>query len=130
MILHEDSEAFRDAISQTAKKYGILEIYVEKDYWVTYALKKIFSSPIGKECVFKGGTALSKCFGLIKRFSEDIDLVVLNSTDETGGKLKKKLKAVTSVVGDVLEEVNVEGITNKRGQVRKVAYKYNSICQG
>jgi predicted nucleotidyltransferase component of viral defense system len=47
-------------------------IYVEKDYWVTYALFTIFNNEIGKDTVFKGGTALSKCYNMIERFSEDI----------------------------------------------------------
>jgi predicted nucleotidyltransferase component of viral defense system len=51
-------------------------IYVEKDYWVTFALYKIVKAPIGKDTVFKGGTALSKCYKLIERFSEDIDLAI------------------------------------------------------
>jgi predicted nucleotidyltransferase component of viral defense system len=68
----------------------ILDIYVEKDYWVTLALHTIFQDEIGKETVFKGGTALSKCFGMIQRFSEDIDLVVLRKEGESGNQLKKQ----------------------------------------
>lgn len=58
--------------------------YVEKDYWVTYALFAIFNSGIGKDTIFKGGTALSKCYKMIDRFSEDIDLVTLRREGETG----------------------------------------------
>ncbi len=65
--------------------------FVEKDYWVTYALFTIFNNEIGKETVFKGGTALSKCYNMIERFSEDIDLVVLRREGETDSKLKSKL---------------------------------------
>lgn len=79
MNLHESPSLFSEGIRATAQQMGILDIYVEKDYWVTKALHLIFSDPIGAEVVFKGGTALSKCYGLIERFSEDIDLVVLNS---------------------------------------------------
>ena len=76
MKLHEDKKLFREAVEFTAQLMDILDIYVEKDYWVTYALHTIFHNPIGEEAIFKGGTALSKCHGLIDRFSEDIDLVV------------------------------------------------------
>ncbi len=79
MNLHESPSLFSEAIRTTAQQMGILDIYVEKDYWVTKALHLIISDPIGTEVVFKGGTALSKCYGLIERFSEDIDLVVRNS---------------------------------------------------
>jgi predicted nucleotidyltransferase component of viral defense system len=130
MILHNDKEVFHDAIVKTSEMFSIREIYIEKDYWVTYALKTVFGSPIGKECVFKGGTALSKCFNLIDRFSEDIDLVILNKPEDTGGQLKKKLKAVSEVIGSVLKEIDVDGITNKKGQVRKIAYEYDRICTG
>lgn len=77
MRLHENTELFQDAVVATSQQLGINEIYVEKDYWVTFALFNIFKNDIGKETVFKGGTALLKCFGMIQRFSEDIDLVVL-----------------------------------------------------
>jgi hypothetical protein len=50
---------------------------VEKDFWVCWVLKKIFSdSNLQKRIIFKGGTSLSKVFGLIERFSEDIDLIL------------------------------------------------------
>ena len=49
---------------------------VEKDFWVTAVLQIVFSLPIAKHLVFKGGTSLSKGWKLIERFSEDIDLAV------------------------------------------------------
>ena len=55
-------------VQLTAETLSIKDIYVEKDYWVTNALFTIFSNEIGKDTVFKGGTALSKCFKLIERF--------------------------------------------------------------
>ncbi len=61
MNLHENKELFKDAIIATSQLKGIAEIYVEKDYWITLALYSIFSDEIGKSCIFKGGTALSKC---------------------------------------------------------------------
>ena len=61
MNLHENKELFRDAIIATSQLKGIAEIYVEKDYWVTLSLYAIFINEIGNSCIFKGGTALSKC---------------------------------------------------------------------
>jgi len=50
---------------------------VEKDFWVCWILKHLFAKPALKgQMVFKGGTSLSKVFGLIERFSEDIDLIL------------------------------------------------------
>lgn len=44
MKLHENKTLFNQAVRFTAQELGILDIYVEKDYWVTFALKIIFSS--------------------------------------------------------------------------------------
>ena len=61
----------------TAAKYGLSEGIVEKDFWVCWALDYLFHrSPWTKNLAFKGGTSLSKCFDLIHRFSEDIDLIL------------------------------------------------------
>lgn len=125
MKLHENKTLFRQAVQFTADKMEIPANYVEKDYWVTYALFTIFNNAIGKETVFKGGTALSKCYHLIERFSEDIDLVVLRREGETDNKLKSKLKKVSSVLEAVLPEVAIEGITHKLGMNRKTAHSYN-----
>lgn len=130
MILHENTTLFREAVRFTAEQIGILDIYVEKDYWVTKALSLIFSDPIGTEVVFKGGTALSKCYGLIERFSEDIDLVVLSREGESGSKLKSKLKAIYNVVEKVMPEIKIEGVTNKFGMIRKTAHEYPIAFSG
>jgi hypothetical protein len=125
MKLHENKTLFRQAVQFTADKMKIPANYVEKDYWVTYALFTIFNNAVGKETVFKGGTALSKCYHIIERFSEDIDLVVLRREGETDNKLKSKLKEVSSVLEAVLPEITIEGITHKMGMNRKTAHSYN-----
>lgn len=119
MRLHQNKSLFDQAIRATAQQKGLPEIYIEKDYWVTLALHTIFNSSIGKETVFKGGTALSKCFGLIERFSEDIDLVVLRAENETNNQLTNKIKTISLVVAEVLPEVELDGVTHKRGMIRK-----------
>ncbi len=59
----------------TAKRTNVLPVIVEKDFWVCWLLGHIFASAdLGAQCVFKGGTSLSKVFAAIDRFSEDIDL--------------------------------------------------------
>lgn len=58
-----------------SQRKGVPAFIVEKDFWVCWLLGRIFSTPsLGESCVFKGGTSLSKVFGAIHRFSEDIDL--------------------------------------------------------
>ena len=130
MKLHENKELFKDAIIATSQLKNIAEIYVEKDYWVTFALYSIFSSEIGKSCIFKGGTALSKCNHLIDRFSEDIDIVLLKQGNESSNQLKNKLKKVTKIVGEHIPEIEIEGITNKKGMIRKTAHNYPKIFEG
>ena len=125
MKLHENITLFRQAVQFTADQMEIPAIYVEKDYWVTYALFTIFNAEIGNDTVFKGGTALSKCFNMIERFSEDIDLVVLRRDGESDNKLKSKLKDISKIIEPVLPEVEIEGITHKMGMNRKTAHSYN-----
>ena len=127
MTLHENIELFRQAILATAQRLQMAEIYVEKDYWVTAALHKIFHSKAAPYSVFKGGTALSKAHRLIDRFSEDIDLVVIPSPGDSSNQLKNKLRAVTAAVTELLPEIEVAGTTNKRGMIRKTAHVYKKI---
>ncbi|TXD81117.1 nucleotidyl transferase AbiEii/AbiGii toxin family protein [Subsaximicrobium wynnwilliamsii] len=130
MKLHENKELFQDAITATSQQKGIPEIYIEKDYWVTLALHSIFNNEIGKETVFKGGTALSKCNQLIDRFSEDIDLVVLRKDGETNNQLKSKLKKISKCVSKVIPEIEIDGITHKMGMIRKTAHSYEKSFDG
>lgn len=55
---------------------GRAQHLLEKDIWVVWAMDVLFSSPVGGGLVFKGGTSLSKAYGLIDRFSEDVDLTL------------------------------------------------------
>jgi hypothetical protein len=130
MNLHLDKNEFIKAVVFTANSMGISAIYVEKDYWLTYALYTVFNNEIGKDTIFKGGTSLSKCYNMIDRFSEDIDLVVLRREGETDTKLKAKLKAISKVVETYMPEVNVLGITHKMGMNRKTAHSYNKSFEG
>lgn len=130
MKLHENKPLFRQAILFTAQEMGIPEIYVEKDYWVTFVLHAVFNNPVGHDTVFKGGTALLKCFYRIERFSEDVDLIALRRDGETDNKLKNKLKAISNIVGAVLPEVEVDNITRKRGMTRKTAHTYAKEFNG
>lgn len=62
----------------TAEKRGMGTVaVVEKDFWVCWTLKHLFEHPeLSRQLIFKGGTSLSKVYGLIDRFSEDIDLIL------------------------------------------------------
>ncbi len=86
----------RDVFLSAAARLGTPEQNVEKDFWVTWTLDVLFNGlpDSHPRFLFKGGTSLSKAYGLISRFSEDIDITVFR---EEGIKL---------VLGDdALEEV-------------------------
>jgi len=62
---------------EVANRRGLSRLIVEKDFWVCFSLCLLFSTrALEEKLVFKGGTSLSKVFGIIQRFSEDIDLSV------------------------------------------------------
>ena len=61
-------------IDEAAARRGLAPVLVEKDFWVCWLLGILFQSSFRDAIVFKGGTSLSKVFGVINRFSEDIDL--------------------------------------------------------
>lgn len=90
---------------------------VEKDLWVTILLQMVFTTPFADKIVFKGGTSLSKVFGKIDRFSEDIDLALDRTLfgvegDITKKQLKKLRKDSSLFVNDTflkeLEKVIME----------------------
>lgn len=71
----ERPEIRAEAFRETAVRMDILPVIIEKDFWVCWALKRIFSLDNSIPGVLlKGGTSLSKAYGAIRRFSEDIDL--------------------------------------------------------
>lgn len=130
MNLHLDETQFSNLIRITANQLNIPANYIEKDYWVTYALYLVFNHNIGEDTIFKGGTALAKCYKMIERFSEDIDLVVIRKDGETDNKLKTKIKTISSVVSKVLPEIELKEVTRKMGMIRKTAHAYPKIFAG
>lgn len=92
--------------TEASAKLNLSEVAVEKDFWVCWTLHKLFGLPEwGEHLTFKGGTSLSKCWNLIQRFSEDIDIVIDrailgfsgdNAPDQAPGRkrLGKRLKAL------------------------------------
>ena len=100
MYLHRDRETFKDMVEQAADSSGRTPAVVEKDYYVTLILK-LLSEQLA-ECVFKGGTSLSKGFHVIDRFSEDIDITF---KEHIGESRRKKLKNV--VLKGISEELGM-----------------------
>lgn len=66
-----------EVFTLTSENTGLVEAAVEKDFWVCWTLHRLFKDDaLAPQLLFKGGTTLSKCYGLIERFSEDIDLIL------------------------------------------------------
>ncbi len=105
-----------DLFSASARRRGLTAEIIEKDFWVCWTLKRVFTlsePPAGM--LFKGGTSLSKVFGVIERFSEDVDLSFnraelgftggsdpLNAL--TGKKRKHGLEALTETCQRVIRD--------------------------
>ena len=63
-------------LEQVRNNTGLDQQTIEKDWWVTQVLRALFSLPYAEYLSFKGGTSLSKCWKIIERFSEDVDIAI------------------------------------------------------
>ena len=76
-VARRDKPFRRELFEEAASRRRLQAAIVEKDFWVCWTLQQLFSMPgLGGRLIFKGGTTLSKVFGIIHRFSEDIDLTL------------------------------------------------------
>lgn len=107
----------RALFTETGARVGLPPFHIEKDFWVCWTLSKLFGdSQAGPHLAFRGGTSLSKCWGLIERFSEDIDLSMARAwfkeakdpgnPDISKSEREKRLKSLREecrvVIADVL----------------------------
>ena len=104
MNIHENPDLFNDVVDATSIWKGIRSLYIEKDYWVCKVLKNLSNSIFQSEIIFKGGTSLSKAFGIIERFSEDIDLAIIKRDNLTDNQIKRKMKQAISCIASDLRE--------------------------
>ena len=122
MNLDENETLFSKLIDQSSKYLKIRREYIEKDYWLSLILKEIFATDAG--FVFKGGTSLSKCFHLIERFSEDIDIAFNDDYKKLNISAKeKKFKTISSSI----KKIGLE-IMNKE-KLRRQNYFNQFICR-
>ena len=105
-------EKFRKQMIKGVQRFVQLPAQsIEKDLWVTQVLHALFSLPVSDKLIFKGGTSLSKAWGLIDRFSEDIDLAIdpvflgKPEGDPTKKQIKKLRKASSLYVAEELAEM-------------------------
>lgn len=76
-VAHLSQQDRSDLFAETARAMSTTPAIAEKDFWVVWVLSRVFANvELSRILKFKGGTSLSKVFGLIGRFSEDIDLIL------------------------------------------------------
>lgn len=111
-VIAASPEDRRGLFLATANRLGTPLQNVEKDFWVTWVLDLLFNGRDAGEprLLFKGGTSLSKAYGLISRFSEDIDITVFRED-----------------IGQDIEVGDLEGLSGKQQRIRLDAIK--QACQ-
>jgi predicted nucleotidyltransferase component of viral defense system len=127
MNLHLYPIYFQELIDSTARFFNIDIIFVEKDYWITRSLQRMAQNPNTGKVVFKGGTSLAKAYRLTNRFSEDIDIAVIDANSFSGNQLKMLIKRLAKDMAEGLKENVVQGITSKGSRFYKAIYLYPNL---
>ena len=125
MNLHLSS-LFKDAVSAASDFFKIREAFIEKDYWVTFILNNLSKSSYVDQVVFKGGTSLSKVHKCIERFSEDIDLAIIENVKLGDSKRKALIQGIEKVITQGLIPYPDHPLTEKKGRNRKTFFKFNN----
>ena len=129
MKLHENKQLFADAINAASRPkseggLGIKSVFIEKDYWICRSLKRMAEGDVDSRVVFKGGTSLSKAYGIGARFSEDIDIAIADAWTLSGNQLKNLIRCTAKNMTDGLKEIVIPGVTSKGSHYHKAFYAY------
>lgn len=120
MELHKNQELFQDLCVLTSDYIGIPYQAVKRDYFIVNILEKLVNSEYREQCVFKGGTSLSKAYpNSINRFSEDIDLTYVPNEELSARQYDRNLKRIETIMS---EGMNIEKIANERSDYNKSSY--------
>lgn len=112
-MLHNEKDLFETAVLEASEAFNIAPVIIEKDYYVTLFLQEIIKRQ--PNIIFKGGTSLSKCYRLIKRFSEDIDLNLEGEQKPTQGQRRQLTDNIRDIVSDYgFELKNPDEIRSRR----------------
>lgn len=118
-MLHNDTPLFEQVILRVSEDSGIEASIVEKDYYVTLFLQRIVEKQ--PNIIFKGGTSLSKCYRLINRFSEDIDLNIDTDTRPTEGQRKGLKESIVSIIEEFgFTLTNLDNVRSRRDYNRNI----------
>lgn len=125
MKLHQDREAFGDLLSDVSRRTGIRSDIIEKDYYLTLLLWELAEKQGSLPAYFKGGTALYKAIGRMKRFSEDIDLTVaIHDCSKSQGK--KRLEVAANGYTTLPRASDKTRESNQKGSITSV-YEYDPV---
>ena len=130
MELHEDQRLFLEILGAASTAMSINPIFLEKDYWITRALRRLAQSADHAQVVFKGGTSLSKGWHIGHRFSEDLDLAIAGQSNSSGNQQRNLLRRVHRYLAAGLPETQVPGKTSKGSRYYKVYHEYPSVALG
>jgi len=130
MILHKDDIIFKDLLLNASLYLSVPLPFVEKDYWITLVLSRLAKSKYVEESVFKGGTSLSKGYNLIERFSEDVDIAIINAKGKTGNEIKTIIRTIEKEITPDLTELQMDGVTSKGSRFRKSVFEYTTTEKG
>ncbi|MEO8062142.1 MAG: nucleotidyl transferase AbiEii/AbiGii toxin family protein [Pseudomonadota bacterium] len=145
----ERLEALQHAASASGRPTHLLE----KDIWVVWTLQQLFTGPYADHLVFKGGTSLSKAYGVIRRFSEDVDLTydireiagdlikgvedLLPATKSQEKKWTKEIRArladwvANQIVPQLQQRIAEQGLSATiRSEGDKVFIEYEPVAAG
>lgn len=117
-----------ELFAESAARMGTTPAVVEKDFWVSWVLSRLFADArLAQWLMFKGGTSLSKAYGLIQRFSEDIDLVLDWRMVSREDPLAERSQTQQNKLNAAIETQAERFIAGELlGQVRKVL---GELCQ-
>ncbi len=121
--MFRDQKSFQATIEAAAEQLGISAIAVEKDYWVSQILRHL-ADRYPLDFIFKGGTSLSKGYGLIERFSEDIDLLIVKGTKGRGA-VDRLMKEMGASAGEYLGSTP-ETVESGEGKHRRCRLEYST----
>ena len=126
-LLRDSADDLRALIATTAEHLEMPEVFVEKDYWVTELLRSV-SAPVDDALVvFKGGTSLSKAARMIRRFSEDVDILLVMEPPGAGkGATDRALKEISARAAVNLG-LTEERVTSSTGVHRTTSYSYEAL---
>ena len=127
MKLHKNQPLFAQLLNFAANTLNIRPEFIEKDYWITRALQRMSQNINAEKVVFKGGTSLSKAYRLTNRFSEDIDIAVIDADSFSGNQLKTFIKRLAKDMAADLEELVVPNVTSKGSRFYKAIYQYPNL---